>query len=82
MLPYLFLVASAVLLSVMSLLRKEYDRGSRGEGLAASFRFVILSFSATLLLAAILLGGGIATEKIFQSFETSAKYLSQFILYC
>ena len=55
MLPYLFLVASAVLLSVMSLLRKEYDRGSRGEGLAASFRFVILSFSATLLLAAVLL---------------------------
>ncbi len=59
MLPYLFLVLSAVFLSAMSLLRKEYDRHSSHEGLAASYRFVVLSFSATLLIAAVifLIGG-------------------------
>ncbi len=50
MIPYLFLIASGVCLTAMSLLRKEYDRRTTGNP-TASFTFIGITYIAILVVA-------------------------------
>ncbi len=52
MIPYLFLIASGVCLTAMSLLRKEYDRRTTGYA-TASFTFIGITYIAILLAALV-----------------------------
>ncbi len=50
MMPYLLLVGSGVCLTVMSLLRKEYDKRTTGNKMA-SFTFIAFTYLAILIIA-------------------------------